>query len=150
MTLFTSKVEYALRALLDLTEQPSGRAAQSHEIACRQGIPEAYLNQLLVAMRRAGLVRSIRGASGGYVIGRGAASITVGDVMRAFHGENCFAEETAPRGSCPRDGGAAWVVRDLRRRVDAALRDLLEGTTLADLDAERRRLQDSQSLMLGI
>src|SRR5207248_6908532 len=81
MTLFTSKVEYALRALLDLAEQPSGRAAQSHEIAVRQGIPEAYLNQLLVALRRAGLVRSIRGAAGGYVLGRGAPSITVGDVV---------------------------------------------------------------------
>src|SRR5207248_670885 len=134
MTLFTSKVEYALRALLDLAQQPSGRAAQSHEIAARQGIPEAYLNQLLVVLRRVGLVRSIRGALGGYVLGRSASSVTVGDVVRAFHGENCFTEEVSARGPC--EAGAAWVVRDLRRRVDTALRDLLEGTTIADLGAE--------------
>src|SRR5436305_10444157 len=99
MTLFTSKVEYALRALLDLAEQPSARAAQSHEIAARQGIPEAYLNQLLVVLRRVGLVRSIRGALGGYVLGRSAATITVGEVVRAFHGEHCFAEDVSTRGA---------------------------------------------------
>src|SRR3954447_12264308 len=80
MALFTSKVDYALRALLDLACQRSGRPAQSREIAVRQDIPESYLNQLLVILRRAGLVRSVRGAAGGYVLGREPGLITVADV----------------------------------------------------------------------
>jgi Rrf2 family protein len=148
MSLFTSKVDYALRALLDLAQQPAGRSAQSREIAARQEIPEAYLNQLLVVLRRAGLVRSIRGAAGGYVLGREPRTLTVGDVLRAFQGEDylgCGSEE----GPAP-DGSAAWVVRELRGRVEAAVRDLLDGTTLADLEIEKRRLDESQSMMLGI
>src|SRR4051794_12112038 len=95
MTLFTSKVEYALRALLDLAQQPAGRSAQSRDIAARQEIPEAYLNQLLVMLRRAGLVRSIRGAAGGYVLGRAPEAIAVCDVVRVFHGEDCLGDQGA-------------------------------------------------------
>ena len=78
MYLFTSKVEYALRAVVDLASRPGNGAIQSREIAARQGIPESYLDQLLSALRRAGLVRSIRGASGGYTLGKPAHLITVG------------------------------------------------------------------------
>jgi Rrf2 family protein len=147
MTLFTSKVDYALRALLDLAAQSPGRAVQSREIAVRQEIPEAYLNQLLVILRRAGLVRSIRGAAGGYVLGRPQGEIRISDVVCAFHGEACLGD---PDGSGPATGSAVWVVRDLRRRVDAAVRRVLEATTLADLVDEQRRLDEAQSLMLGI
>src|SRR6476660_8060759 len=90
MTLFTSTVECALRALLDLAQQPAGRSAQSRDIAARQEIPEAYLNQLLVMLRRAGLVRSIRGAAGGYVLGRPLREVRISDVVCAFHGEACL------------------------------------------------------------
>jgi Rrf2 family protein len=147
MTLFTSKVDYALRALLDLAQQVPGRAVQSREIAARQEIPEAYLNQLLVILRRAGLVRSIRGAAGGYVLGRPLREIRISDVVCAFHGEACLG---CPDGDGPATGSAIWVVRDLRRRVDAAVRRVLEETTLADLVEEQRRLDEAQSLMLGI
>jgi Rrf2 family protein len=149
MTLFTSKVDYALRALLDLAQQPPGRAVQSREVALRQGIPEAYLNQLLVVLRRAELVRSIRGASGGYVIGRPLREMTVADVVRAFHGAELLGSPEGREGghSC---GSPAWIVRELRRRTEDAVRTVLEGTTLADLQDELRRADEAQSLMLGI
>lgn len=147
MTLFTSKVDYALRALLDLARQPPGKAVQSRDIAVRQNIPEAYLNQLLVVLRRAGMVRSIRGAAGGYVLGRPLRAIPVSEVVCAFHGEECLGAESLGD-SAP--GSAGWVVRRLRRRVDDAVRTVLEGTTLADLEDETRRLDEAQSLMLGL
>lgn len=158
MTLFTARVEYALRALLDLAQEtwvPDGgahrgrpRAAQSREIAARQQIPEAYLNQLLVILRRAGLVRSIRGAGGGYVLARSPRTVTVADVLRAFQGEECLG--AGDEAEVPPDASAAWVVRALRRRVEAAVRELLDGTTLAQLDEDKRRRDESQSMMLGI
>lgn len=147
MTLFTSKVDYALRALLDLARQPPGRAVQSRDIALRQDIPEAYLNQLLVILRRNGMVRSIRGAAGGYVLGRPLRGITVGEVVCAFHGDDCLGAEERASDS---HGGTAWAIRQLRRRVDAAVRTVLEETTVADLEEEARRLDESQSLMLGL
>src|SRR5947209_7116818 len=147
MSLFTSKVDYALRALLDLAQQPPGRSVQSREIAGRQEIPEAYLNQLLVVLRRAGLVRSIRGAAGGYVISRLPRTITVAEVVRAFQGDDFLGEGGPCHGP---DGTSAWVVRGLCRRVESAVREVLEGTTLADLEQEKRQVEESQSLMLGI
>ncbi len=148
MALFTSRVDYALRALLDLAQQPAEKAVGSREIAARQAIPEAFLNQLLVALRRAGFVRSIRGAAGGYVLGRGPRSISVGEVVRSFQGEDCLGESDSPVPGP--DGSAAWVVRDLRRRVEEAVRGVLDRTTLADLVEEKQRMEETQSMMLGI
>src|SRR5687767_3721449 len=145
MALFTSKVDYALRALLDLAAQPSGRPAQSREIAARQDIPESYLNQLLVILRRAGLIRSVRGACGGYVLGRDPGQLTAGDVMRALHGDDYLADlqgngNSTPEGGCP----AAWVVRNFQGRLNSAVWQLLAGTTLANLHVELQRLDESQ------
>ena len=101
-----------------------------------------------MVLRRAGLVRGIRGTAGGYVLGREPRTLTVGDVLRAFQGDDylgCGSEEArrttaAPPGWCGRCAGG-W---------EAAVRDLLDGTTLADLEREKRRLDESQSMMLGI
>ena len=146
MALFTSKVDYALRALLDLAAQPPGRPAQSREVAARQAIPESYLNQLLVVLRRAGLVRSVRGAAGGYVLGREPHQLTVADVIAALHGKGFL-------GDAPGDGTqapAAWVIRNLHTRLTDTVEQHLRQTTLADLVAEVQRLDESQSLMLGL
>ncbi len=84
---FTAREDYGLRAVLDLALHSNrGDAIQSKEIAARQGIPEQFLEQLLGALRRNGLIKSVRGASGGYLLARSTASITVGDVLRALSG----------------------------------------------------------------
>ena len=146
MALFTSKVDYALRALLDLAVQPPGKPAQSREIAARQEIPESYLNQLLVVLRRAGLVRSVRGATGGYVIGKDARQISAREVVQALHGEEFLTEPGGRRDASPTD----WALRNLHGRVAGALQRELERTSLADLVQEIQKLDDSQSLMLGL
>lgn len=145
MALFTSKVDYALRALLDLAVQPPGRPAQSREIASRQDVPESYLNQLLVVLRRAGLVRSVRGASGGYVLGRETRLITVADVIQALHGQG-FLGDLPAEAQLP----AAWAIRNLQIRLSDTLQQELAKTTLADLAVDVQRLDESQSLMLGL
>ena len=146
MALFTSKVDYALRALLDLAAQPVGRPSQSREIAGRQDIPESYLNQLLVVLRRAGLVRSVRGAAGGYVLGREPRLITTADVILALHGQNFL-------GDLPEEGPtlpAAWVIRNLHTHLNGTVRQELARITLADLVVEAQKLDEAQSLMLGL
>ena len=66
----SAKGEYALKAMLDLSLQPSRRIVPIQEIAARQGIPQRYLEQVLQALKRGGLVASRRGAAGGYQLAR--------------------------------------------------------------------------------
>ncbi len=146
MTVFTAKLDYALRALLDLTLQPPGRPAQSREIAARQEIPESYLNQVLVLLRRSGLVRSVRGASGGYVLGREPGQVSVADVHRALQGDTW--SDNPPAGCS--GAGVAWTVRNLQVRLSEAIRSEMSAVSLADLTVEVQRLDESQSLMLGL
>ncbi|MGV3721355.1 MAG: RrF2 family transcriptional regulator [Actinomycetota bacterium] len=146
MALFTSKVDYAMRALLDLAVHAGGRPAQSREIAARQEIPESYLNQLLVVLRRAGLVRSIRGASGGYALGKEPRLITVEEVVKALHGSNFLGELSAEGAQLP----TAWVIRNLNAQLNRSLQRELAAVTLSDLVTEVQRLDESQSLMLGL
>jgi Rrf2 family protein len=146
MSLFTSKVDYAMRALVDLAAGAPTRPAQSREIASRQDIPESYLNQLLVVLRRAGLVRSVRGAAGGYVLGREPHQITTADVVCALHGSDILGEAPDSGSAVP----SAWVMRNLHSRLNEVLRRELQATTLSDLLAEVQRLDETQSLMLGL
>jgi Rrf2 family protein len=81
------KTEYALLALIELAHQfPSGEPLQIRQIALHQQIPERYLEQLLATLRRMGLVKSQRGAKGGYFLGREPWQITLLDVMIALEG----------------------------------------------------------------
>jgi Rrf2 family protein len=73
--------------MVELARQPEGIPLQSREIAARQSIPQAYLDQLLVSLRRAGLVKSVRGAGGGYLLARPAATLSVADVLRPLSSE---------------------------------------------------------------
>lgn len=154
MPFFTSKIEYALRAVVDLASRSEAGAIQSREIAARQGIPESYLDQLLSALRRAGLVRSIRGAAGGYTLGRAAHQITVGDVIHAFDGAQLTAEPPLPRATGPGcsggDRGTAAAVQGVHQRIREAVRKVIEGTTIRDLVLEKQRLDETHSLMAGI
>src|SRR5579875_2409276 len=82
MAFFNSKLRYGLCAAVDLAMQPPARACQSREIAARQNIPGPYLDQILAALKGAGIVRSIRGAGGGYTLARPPENSPVPDVVR--------------------------------------------------------------------
>ena len=82
ITVFSTRDAYGLKAIVELARQEEGVPLQSREIAARQDIPQAYLDQLLVSLRRAGLVKSVRGAGGGYLLGQPADTLTVADVLR--------------------------------------------------------------------
>lgn len=151
MSFFNSKLRYALCAAVDLAMQSPTEACQSREIAGRQEIPGPYLDQILAALKSAGLIRSIRGAGGGYNLARSPERITVGDVAQAMmRGDRLFSShgETEPDNiNAP---GAAWVVREYEERIEALLTQQLAGTTLADLMHRKQNLDDSLSIMPSI
>ena len=129
----SSKGDYGLRALVDLAQHyEAGGPVQVREIAQRQHVPEEYLGQLMVGLRRAGLVRSVRGASGGYLLARPPAEITVADVIETLEGSLALADGL-DRPAAARGPGSA--VRELWCRATQAALDVLQRTTVADLAA---------------
>lgn len=151
MAIFNSRLRYALCAAIDLALQPAGQPIQCREIAARQAIPGPFLDQIMGSLKSAGIVRSLRGAGGGYTLALDAERITVGDVVRAMlRGDRLFAaagSEPAAEITAP---GAAWVVQELQDEVEQAMNSVLDGSTLADLARRKARLNEAQSLMAGI
>lgn len=82
----SSRAEYGIRALIDLSVHYGGGPVQSHAIAARQGLPEPYLNQLMATLRRAGLVTSKRGPTGGHTLARAPALITLREAFEVLEG----------------------------------------------------------------
>jgi Rrf2 family transcriptional regulator, cysteine metabolism repressor len=131
-------VDYSLRALLMLADHyTGGQPLRVEEIAAAQGLPENYLRRLLIELKRAGLVASQKGPSGGYVLARPAARITMADVVEIIEGNYTPVEclENGANSICPRDGCA---MREVWREVRDSVIAILRRATLESL-AERRR-----------
>jgi Rrf2 family transcriptional regulator, cysteine metabolism repressor len=131
----STKGEYGLLALVDLALQPEGAPAQAYQIAQRQGIPKQYLDQLMIILRKAGLVESIRGRQGGYRLARPARTITLLDVVVALEGPVTNVNFKGRR----RKYGAQTVLKsiwdDLSNRANA----LLQSKTIEDVCQECER-----------
>ena len=82
----STKGRYGLSAMIDLAVYSENEAVSLNSIAERQHISEGYLEQLMAKLKKAGLVTSIRGASGGYYLAKPASEISVGDILRALEG----------------------------------------------------------------
>ena len=133
------KSRYAVRALTELAEhevgQP-GKPVRLGDIADSRDMPLQFLEQVFASLRRAGIVRSRRGASGGYSLGRPAADISVLDVVAALDGVPSPADCT--QGLCERVDGcgasSVWI------EAQQALQSVLDGTTIGDLRAREEVL----------
>jgi Rrf2 family protein len=151
VSFFNSKLRYALCAAIDLAMQPSTSACQSREIAARQSIPGPYLDQILAALKGAGLIRSVRGAGGGYNLARSADKINVADIVRAVLRTDrlfsSYSEEQPPDLDTP---GVTWIVRDYEEQIESAISQRLNSTTLGDLVRRKVELDDSLSIMPSI
>jgi Rrf2 family transcriptional regulator, cysteine metabolism repressor len=119
------KAEYALQAILDLASQRQGEPVKIADIARRQKIPQKFLELILVGLKQAGFVESRRGAEGGYLLARPADSLTVGEVLRAMEGSQQAKGKPRRRAETP--------FTDMWQRVDAAIGEILDKTTFADL-----------------
>lgn len=142
MIRISSRVEYGLRALVDLAQHYGPTPVLSSDIATRQGIPESYLQQLLLVLRRAGLVRSFRGPQGGHRLARLPERISLADAVRALEGSL-----VAKRGSA-RAAGAdqpveAEILGEVWSQLEEALGDMLASISLEDL-CQRKLAREEQ------
>lgn len=125
----TARSEYGLLALIDLAVRFGDGPVSARGVAERQSIPLKFLEQLLAALRKAGLVSAIRGAHGGFVLERAPGAITVLDVVEALEGP--LAPTSCDSAGCCR--GGACAAASVWGRATEALRGVFSGTTLADL-----------------
>ncbi len=141
----STKGRYAVRAMVDLALHAQEGPVSRADIARRQGISPAYIAHLFTRLQQAGLIRSVRGRGGGYVLGRDPARIPVSEIVRAAEGPVALTDCTAPGGEtiCPR--APRCVTRRLWVRAAEALVETLDGVTLADLCAEAEQIGAAQA-----
>ncbi len=142
--MFSSREDYGLRAVLDLATHGLFRPVQTKEIAQRQHIPEAFLNQILASLRRAGLVESVRGAGGGYRLARPAREIRVIEVLKALKGDFFPLPSPHPQAEY------ALAVQELWMRARQSALEVLEKMTLEDLLRLQQELNERLSIMANI
>lgn len=130
---FSMKTEYGFRAILELAANAGSGALQSAEIARRQAIPGPFLDQVLMTLRRAGMVTSTRGPHGGHVLARRAEEIRLDEVIDSLEGD---AREGRPDGS---DSGDGRVLAQVSEQAEAAAREIFAAHTLADCLRLRRQ-----------
>ncbi|MGE3271215.1 MAG: Rrf2 family transcriptional regulator [Chloroflexota bacterium] len=133
--------DYGVRAVIDLARRFGEGPVQSAEIAARESIPEAYLEQLLTSLRKAGLVRSSRGPRGGHELARDPGAVAVGEIIAALEGPllslDCLGEPDGDRAS------TATITRELWESVAGAANSILDQTTIAEL-VERQQTREQR------
>jgi len=133
----TTRGHYSVKALLDLSLQPRFGPTSVKSIAKRQELPAPYLEKLLIEMRRAGLVQSVRGSQGGYQLARQPAQISLGQILEAV-GETI---EPLPRHSPDATQAEDWVTFSLWNRLHKKLAEALYSISLEDLYYDVRSWQ---------
>jgi len=130
---FSMKTEYGVRAIVELAANAGRGALQSGEIARRQGIPGPFLDQVLMTMRRAGLVMSTRGPHGGHTLARRPDEIRLDEVITCLEGNG--RESRQPDGATT---GDSRVLAQVSEKAEQAARDVFAAHTLADCLRLRR------------
>jgi Rrf2 family protein len=129
----SSRGEYGLRALIDLTQHYGQGPVTSADIARRQMIPLNYLNQLLLILRNAGLIRSTRGPGGGHELARPPESITMGEVLDVLEGPRSPASCVNTKNPAECDLADQCALRPVWDQIRLETERILESRTLLDL-----------------
>lgn len=140
MLKLTTRVHYSVKALLDLSLQPSDKPSSVKAIAERQDLPAPYLEKLLIQLRQAKIVQATRGAQGGYRLAKSPQDISLGQILEAVGETVSPLIETLPPGEQIED----WVTHSLWNRLNLKLKEALETITLEDLYYDARSWQASQ------
>ena len=136
----STKGRYGLRAMIDLARYSEKEPVSLSSIAERQYLSEGYLEQLVALMKKAGLVRSVRGANGGYILAKDAKDISAGDVLRALEGslEPVDCPGLEPEGVCR--SADTCVTKYVWKRINESVSRAVDEIRLDQLVEESRRL----------
>lgn len=128
----STKGRYALRLMIDIAMHAAAEPVRIKDIAKRQEVSEKYLEQIIAVLNKAGYVKSIRGPKGGYLLTKQPAEYTAGMILRLTEGSlapvSCLEFE---ENDCPRQDQCATL--ELWKRLDQAIKDVVDSVTLEDL-----------------
>ncbi|MBD2103801.1 Rrf2 family transcriptional regulator [Leptolyngbya sp. FACHB-261] len=136
----TRRGHYSVRALLDLVMCGTQGPVPVRDISRRQGLPAPYLEKLLIELRQAGIVHSVRGVQGGYQLSRRPREISLSEILAAV-GETV---EPLPRLAPDAQQAGDWVTFALWQRLHQKLKEALDSISLEDLYYDARSWQASQ------
>jgi len=135
----STRAKYGIHAMLDLAQHRGAGPQSIKLIAERQGIPEQYLEQLIALLRREGLVSSVRGAQGGYLLTKPPGEITMAKLMRVLEGpislSDCLEDQDCCDRSCVCSARRVW------ERLSQSIDQVLHSVTLEDMLEDHMRLQ---------
>lgn len=133
----STKGRYATRVMLDLALHDTGECIKAKDIAARQGISEKYLEQIISILNKAGYVKSVRGAQGGYRLAKAPKEYTVGMILRLTEGSMapvaCLDQGASVCGRCD-----ACETLEVWRELYAAVNRVIDNVTIADLAKKRK------------
>ena len=144
----STRGDYASRALLSLTLNDEGLPTSVRDIATRTGLPQPYLEQILLTLKGVGLVKSKRGVGGGYVLAKSPKEITIGAIVRAVDGPIVLGDFGLPHQNNACDHEGQCVLLSIWSDVSVLMQKRLDSYTLAevaDLTKAKERWPDSAS-----
>ncbi|PYM09339.1 MAG: Rrf2 family transcriptional regulator [Candidatus Rokuibacteriota bacterium] len=144
----SAKGEYAIKAMLDLSMREAAGLVSIQEIASRQSIPQRYLEQVLLQLKRGGLLTSKRGASGGYHLTKSPDDTTVGEVLRAVEGPTAPFEST--RGGRRSASDHASDLAELWEALSKAVSQVIDRMTFGELAARAAQRRAAAGAMYHI
>ena len=127
----STRTRYAVRAMIELARHNLTRPLQLKIIAERQEISVKYLEQLMAILKSAGLIKSVRGSKGGYVLARAPNQIALSDILHCVEGPIATVECVEDSTSCAR--AADCAAREVWKRVEQAIEQVLQSITLKDV-----------------
>lgn len=143
----STKSTYGLRAMLNIALGKNNDAISITDISKREGISVAYLEQLLNRLRHKGLIQSIRGPKGGYILSQDARRITVGDIVKTMENSiypvHCVSTKKDLKSSCRRNRDC--IPKIVWLKLSKVVSDCLESITLEDLCVEARKIDSSET-----
>lgn len=123
--------DYGIFGVIYLAKQPKGKIVSLSEVSKAEGIPEKFLAKIFQSLTRSGLIRSYRGARGGFSLGRPASQITVKELLEAIQGPICFSKCLSQLEDCERS--EICKLRDVMQTAQDNTIKILTQKTLADL-----------------
>lgn len=137
----STKGRYALRLMLDIALTGGDSPVSLRDVAQRQDISDKYLEQIITPLGRAGLVRSVRGAGGGYLLTKKPEEYTVGEILRVLEGSLVPVSCAEAKGCCGR--AEQCVTQEIWEEIGAAVSSVVDHVTLADLVERYHRKRES-------
>jgi Rrf2 family protein len=145
---FSTKARYATRILLRMARGKHDHVWRKQDLADLEGMPVDYVGQILLAIKRAGYVNSIRGIQGGFVLMRNPADLTLAEVVEATDGPICLVPCSDRRAAC--DRSATCAVQGVWEEASHVLRDYLRGVTIGELVRRTEELERGKPLEFDI